>query len=147
MENYDKDTYFVAVKVFLRDGDKLLVLYDKFGAWDLPGGRIKPDEFETPLEDIITRKMREEVGGAVKFSAPKPVNIYFRVERIEARLNRKVRIFAVGYEAEYKGGEIIMGESMELYEWVDVNTFRPEDTFEVGWLKGVKEYLQIVRGE
>jgi len=145
MENYEKDFYFVAVKVFLRDGDKLLVLHDKFGSWDLPGGRIKPDEFETPLEDIIKRKMGEELGSAVKYRSPKPTNIFFRVERIEAGLNRKVRIFAVGYEAQYEGGEIALGKYIERYDWVDVKTFRPEESFKGDWLLGVREYLKMVR--
>jgi aspartate/methionine/tyrosine aminotransferase len=33
-----KDTYFVAVKALLRKGDELLIIKDKFGDWDLPGG-------------------------------------------------------------------------------------------------------------
>jgi len=49
----DKDRYFVAVKVFLERGKELLILKDNFGDWDLPGGRIKPDEFETPMEQIV----------------------------------------------------------------------------------------------
>ncbi|HSX31266.1 MAG TPA: NUDIX domain-containing protein [Candidatus Saccharimonadales bacterium] len=145
MENYEKDWYFVAVKVFLRDGDRLLVLHDKYGSWDIPGGRIRPEDFETPLEEIIDRKMGEELGPDVKYSAPKPNNIFFRVERLEAGLGRKVRIFAVGYEAQYQGGKIALGKYMERYEWVDVNTFKPEDTFKGGWLKGVQEYLAKVR--
>ncbi len=38
-----KDTYFVAVKVFFEQDGKLLILKDNFGDWDLPGGRIKKD--------------------------------------------------------------------------------------------------------
>jgi 8-oxo-dGTP pyrophosphatase MutT (NUDIX family) len=57
-----KDPYFVAVKVFLERDGKFLVFKDNFGDWDLPGGRIKKDEFAVPLEDIVKRKMFEEVG-------------------------------------------------------------------------------------
>jgi hypothetical protein len=32
---------------------KLLVLKDKFGQWDLPGGRIKINEFNKPLSAIV----------------------------------------------------------------------------------------------
>lgn len=39
-----KDVYFVAVKVFLEKGNTFLVFKDKFGDWDLPGGRIKKYE-------------------------------------------------------------------------------------------------------
>lgn len=52
----EKDTYFVAVKVFLEREGKLLILKDNFGDWDLPGGRITKGEFDTPLDEIIKRK-------------------------------------------------------------------------------------------
>ena len=59
----EKDLYFVAVKALLRKGDKLLITKDIFkDGWDIPGGRIKPEEFETPLPDVMERKIREELG-------------------------------------------------------------------------------------
>jgi hypothetical protein len=41
MNAQEKDTYFVAVKIFLEKDGKFLVMKDNFGDWDLPGGRIK----------------------------------------------------------------------------------------------------------
>ncbi|HSH31916.1 MAG TPA: hypothetical protein VK963_04595 [Candidatus Saccharimonadales bacterium] len=38
-EGNDKDLYYVAVKLFLLDDGKLLITYDIFGPWDLPGGQ------------------------------------------------------------------------------------------------------------
>lgn len=144
--SYDKDSYFVAVKLFLRDGEKLLITHDIFGAWDLPGGRIKPNEFDTPLEDIIERKVREELGGDIKYKLGPANGIFFRVERKEQGLDgQKVRIFAVGYDAEYLGGEVGMGDHHDKQEWVDVNNFKPQNFFTGGWLKGVQEYLEMVR--
>ena len=141
MDKYDKDLYFVAVKLFLRDGDKLLITHDIFEAWDLPGGRIKKDEFQAPLSSVIARKMREELGPNVTYDVREPT-VFFRVEREEHGLNRqKVRIFAVGYEATYQGGEIKLGKHHDRFEWVDVQTFQPEKYFTDGWLAGVQEYL------
>jgi 8-oxo-dGTP diphosphatase len=138
----EKDLYFVAVKLLLRDGDKLLITHDIFGAWDLPGGRIKKDEFEAPLESVITRKMREELGADVRYELGDP-KVFFRVERAEHGLNgQMVRIFAVGYDATYKGGEVRLGDHHDQMEWVDVKTFRPEKYFTGGWLAGVQEYLK-----
>lgn len=57
-----KDLYYVAVKVFLEDKGKLFIFKDKFGDWDLPGGRIRKDEFEASLDEVIKRKMSEEKG-------------------------------------------------------------------------------------
>lgn len=139
---YDKDLYFVAVKLFLRDEDKLLITHDIFGSWDLPGGRLRKDEFDKPLEQVIERKLNEELGGTVKYKLGEPC-VFFRVERVEHGLEgKKVRIFAVGYDAEYMGGEIELGKNHDKMEWVNVEDFKPEEYFNGGWLRGVEEYLK-----
>jgi 8-oxo-dGTP pyrophosphatase MutT (NUDIX family) len=143
MDSKSKDLYFVAVKLLIRDGDKLLVIHDIFGSWDLPGGRIKKDEFDTPLNDVIARKIHEELGDDIKVELGEPNGVFFRVERNEAGLDGQlVRIFAVGYDAKYLSGEVEIGKHMEKYEWVDIKTFKPEEYFEAGWLIGVQEYLE-----
>lgn len=138
---FEKDLYFVAVKLLLRDGNKLLITHDIFGDWDLPGGRIRKDEFGKPLKKVIGRKMHEELGGDVKYQVGSPV-VFFRVERKEHnRDGQLVRIFAVGYEAQYAGGKITLGDHHDKMEWVDVDIFKPGEYFTGGWLEGVKEYL------
>lgn len=145
MEIYEKDLYFVAVKLLLRDGDKLLITHDIFGSWDLPGGRIKKDEFKASLPSVIGRKMKEELGEDVKYTVGDPI-VFFRVEREEHGLNdQKVRIFAIGYEANLVSGNIVLGDHHDKYEWVDVKSLKPEDYFVDGWLTGVEEYLTKVR--
>ena len=129
MNIYDKDLYFVAVKLLVREGNKLLITHDIFGAWDLPGGRIKKDEFKASLPSVIKRKMQEELGNDFKYSFGEPT-VFFRVEREEHGLdNKKVRIFAIGYEALYEGGVVKLGDHHDKYEWVDIKTFKPEDYF------------------
>jgi len=140
-EIFEKDLYFVAVKLFLRDGNKLLITHDIFGSWDLPGGRIRKDEFDKPLESVIDRKITEELGANVTFNLGQP-ETFFRVQREEAVLNGQlIRIFAVGYDAKYTGGEIQLGDHHDQMEWVDINDFIPDNYFTGGWLSGVKEYL------
>ncbi|KKU52859.1 MAG: hypothetical protein A3H69_02090 [Candidatus Sungbacteria bacterium RIFCSPLOWO2_02_FULL_47_9] len=140
-----KDTYFVAVKIFLQKDGKLLILKDNFGDWDLPGGRIKKDEFEKPLDEIIKRKMSEELGNDITYAIGKPV-VFLRHERVEASPgNPTVRIFAIGYEGALESGEVKTSERHPEMLWVDLFSFRPEDYFKGGWLKGVQEYLSIVR--
>lgn len=140
----NKDLYFVAVKIFLRDGDKLLITHDIFGSWDLPGGRIKKDEFDASLESVIARKMREEIGEDVRYELGAP-KVFFRVERLENNTQEMVRIFAIGYEAKYLSGEITLGDHHDQMEWVDINNFNPEDYFTGGWLAGVQEYIKNQR--
>ncbi len=141
MKNTDKDLYFVAVKLLLRDKNKLLITHDIFGAWDVPGGRLKPDEFSKPLESVIERKINEELGVNIKYSIGKPV-VFFRVEREEAGLDGKlVRIFAIGYEGDYLGGEIKLGDHHDRAEWVDLNSLDPKEYFKDGWENGIQDYI------
>lgn len=141
MEN--KDVYFVAVKAFLTDDSgRFLIMKDRFGDWDILGGRLKEHEFETPLEVVLERKVKEEIGDVVQYKLGEPV-VFMRHERNEilpSGEREKRRIFAVGYEAKYMSGEITMGKNHEKYEWVDIKTFEPEKYFTGGWLKGVKEF-------
>jgi len=141
-----KDLYFVAVKLFLRDGDKLLITHDIFGDWDLPGGRIKRDEFNTPLEAVIERKIKEELGDQVAYKLGKP-EVFFRVERLEQSSQETVRIFGIGYAASYSGGKIVLGNHHDNTEWVDIKTCEPEKYFKGGWLSGVQDYLGKNRSE
>ncbi len=143
MSSEHKDTYFVAVKVFFKKDGKLLILKDNFGDWDLPGGRIKKDEFEAPLDQIIKRKMSEELGNDIKYTIGKPI-VFLRHERVEqSEGNPTVRIFVVGYEGVLENGTIQLSERHPEMLWVDPNDFEPEKYFKGGWLKGVREYLSI----
>jgi ADP-ribose pyrophosphatase YjhB (NUDIX family) len=141
----NKDLYFVAVKVFMEKDGRLLIMKDNFGCWDLPGGRIKLDEFETSMEDIIKRKMREELGENIEYEIGRPV-VFMRHERVEkVPGSPTVRIFAIGYEGKLLSGEIKLSERHTEMLWVDPSNFKPEEYFTGGWLKGVQEYLNLVK--
>lgn len=142
----EKETYFVAVKLFLEKDGQLFVCKDRFGHWDLPGGRIRKDEFGKPLTEVILRKVREELGDDVQCWIGRPV-VLMRHERHEAEEpgNPLIRIFAVGYEAALKSGTIKLPPLFTEGKWVDVRTYRPEEDFEGGWLAGVQEYLALRR--
>jgi len=144
MNNSEKDIYFVAVKVFVKKDGKLLILKDNFGDWDLPGGRIKSDEFDAPLESILRRKIAEELGeNAIVNFGTMPV-VFLRHERIEKSPgNPKVRIFALGYEGVLQKGDIDLSPRHTKMLWVEPNNFQPENYFTGGWLKGVKDYLAL----
>lgn len=136
-----KDLYYVAVKVFLRDGDKLLITKDIYGDWDLPGGRLRVEEFATLLADVIKRKMGEELGSDLLYELGEP-SVFFRHQRNEHDSGKPVRIFGVGFAARYLSGALKLGKHHEKMEWVDVNQFKPEQYFTGGWLKGIEEYLK-----
>ena len=143
MSGEDNQLYYVAVKIFLRDGGKLLILKDEYGDWDLPGGRLRESEFNTPLEKVVDREIKEEVGPDVKYKLGEP-RAFMRHQRQEQTMAGKpqVKIFAIGYEAGYLGGNIKLSSEHTDLLWVDVKTFKPEKYFKGGWLKGVQDYLK-----
>ncbi len=137
-----KDLYFVAVKVFLQNSEgKLLITKDKFGDWDIPGGRLRDNDFNVPLEEVVARKIKEELGEiSYKLGEPAVFMRHERDEILSTGEREKRRIFAIGYKAEYLGGDLKLGGNHEKLEWVDLNNFIPEDYFTGGWLQGVKEF-------
>jgi len=145
-----KDLYFVAVKVFLVDNqDRLLITKDKFGDWDIPGGRLRENDFSVPLAEVVSRKLREELGEDIKYSLGEPV-VFMRHERNEILADgsrEPRRIFAVGYLARYLQGEIKLGKNHETYEWVPLASFVPAEYFSGGWLAGVQEFQNKYRSQ
>ncbi len=52
----------------------------------------------------------------------------------------KVRIFAIGYQTKYLGGDILLGKNHLKYLFVPLKKLDPAKYFKGGWLKGVKDY-------
>jgi 8-oxo-dGTP pyrophosphatase MutT (NUDIX family) len=138
----DKDLYFVAVKALLRNGADLLITHDIYGQWDIPGGRLRSDDFDVALEVVLERKLREELGDDLRYSLGAP-SVFFRHERPEAGLDgRRVRIFAIGFEADFLGGEIRLGPHHDRQLWVDAMSFPVHEYFVDGWLAGLRAYQE-----
>lgn len=141
-DNSQKELYFVAVKLFLEHEGKLLILKDSYGHWDLPGGRIKKHEFDTDLNQVVLRKLSEELGDDVKIRFNIPT-IFMRHKRDEVVGDtNEAKIFGLGYVASLESGEIKLSPAHTEMKWVDIKIFKPEEYFTGGWLKGVQDYLK-----
>ncbi len=140
----ERDLYYVAVKAFLEHNGKFLIFKDGHGDWDIPGGRIQKSEFSVPLEKVLRRKMKEELGASFEYKLGKPI-VLMRHERRENGSN--VRIFAVGYQTTLLNGDITFSSHHTDFKWVPIKSFNPNSYFDGGWLGGVKEYLAIRRAE
>jgi len=140
----ERDLYYVAVKVFLEHKGKLFIFKDRYGDWDLPGGRIQKHEFRASFDQVIKRKMAEELGNSVQYKLGKPI-VFMRHQRLERSSNSMVKIFAVGYRAAFLGGTIKLSGMHTESLWVPVRSFNPRPYFEGGWLTGVQEYLKLRR--
>lgn len=118
--SHQPDSYHVAVKAFIMNGDKILVCYDPLSqAWDLPGGRINVDEYDVPLETVLLREIAEELGNDVRCSVVKLATV-FRHRRPEGE-NHDLRILMLGYEVVYGGGDIQLSDEHTEYRWVSLD--------------------------
>ena len=107
--------FFVALKIMLWNRGRILILRDTRGL-DFPGGRIDNTEYETPLERIIAREIREELG-AVRYTLGKPAFQYRRYHD-----QRRMNVFVTVFEATYRSGSITLSDEHISYEWL-----RPKD--------------------
>lgn len=136
----DKGQFYVAAKVLLRDKDKLLLLHDVFSDWDLPGGRILPSEFGGDIQNVVRRKMHEELGPDIQYELG-GIDTYFQVTRTEHDTGNESQIFAVGFTACYLGGNIQLGNNHDRYKWVQMSNLNPSEYFKHGWETGVERYI------
>ena len=144
MEINGKDAYFLAVKALICNKDKLLITHDIFDCYDIPGGRIKKEEFNKPLQEVLMRKIKEELGEKIKYEIAENPSIFFTVERkerLETGEEMPVRIFGLGFIVNYINGEVELGKHHNRYEWVDIDTYEPEKYFVGGWEKGIREFI------
>ncbi|MDD4990097.1 MAG: NUDIX domain-containing protein [Candidatus Pacebacteria bacterium] len=142
MKKTEKDFYQVSLKIILNNkkGETLILKgwpSETFkGMFDLPGGRIESNEFEKPIEKIIAREVKEEIG-SVKFKINlKPVGAG---RCITAK--SKTKIFYILFEAKYQSGKIKISEEHMDFKWVKLNKKNVGKLFHKSLLEGVKMYL------
>ena len=112
--------YHVALKILLRKGNRFLFLRESVEKrWDLPGGRIDRDEGKTPLEKIIEREVREELGPHIRYKLGKLVLQYRRFVG-----ERKVPVFLNVYEARYISGALRLSPEHTSYHWIEPGKIR-----------------------
>ncbi len=118
----DYGVFQVALKVLLWKGEEILFLRDSDvdRHWDWPGGRIDNVEYRTPVEKIIAREVREELGAKVKYVLGKP---RFQLRRWTLWNGKRTCIFCVFYEAKWVSGEIWLSAEHCAYEWIDARAF------------------------
>jgi 8-oxo-dGTP pyrophosphatase MutT (NUDIX family) len=107
----DFATYHVGLKILLRNGKKVLFLRsDNKRWWDQPGGRIDNVEDTVPLEKIIAREVKEELGN-IKYVLGKPL-FQFR------RFGKMGNLLTI-YDAQYVSGKIKLSVEHSGYKWID----------------------------
>lgn len=147
MHSPTPENYHIALKAFVRKVGDVLILDDAYGKkCDLPGGRIGVGEFEAPLEEILKREIAEELGPDFKYKNNGPV-AFFRHRRPENTLEGKpeVRIFMIGFELEYLGGEIALSHEHSGWRWVPLA--EAAKLLPAGQQNGAEKYISYLENE
>jgi len=120
----DFGIFQVALKVLLRKSDQVLFCVSDKNRLDLPGGRIDNVEHRVPLERIIAREVREELGSRVKYKLGGPI---FQFRRHLP--SRGVYNFITVYNSVYLSGAIRLSPEHTSYRWINprTNHFKEKD--------------------
>ena len=107
----------VALKAFVLDGDRLLMVREADGKryWELPGGRIEVGEEGVPPAAVLRRELCEELGAAFGYEVDALVAAWVRPPDPP---RRSVPVFLLGYRCRPGGGEIALSDEHVEYRWV-----------------------------
>lgn len=116
----DYATYHVGLKILLRKNNEYLFLRGKNQKrFDFPGGRIDTVEHKTPIEKILDREIKEELGNSIKYKLGIPAFFYRRHFP-----EKKWHVFIVVYEAKYISGEIELSNEHSSLEWINPKNYK-----------------------
>lgn len=144
----ERDFYQISLKLILKNNQEEILILKALddgvfaGHYDLPGGRIDYNEFDTDFLSILKRELLEEIGNVEVVIDDKPVALG-RAELLKVGPNgKRIRILYVIFEGDYQGGEIVISNEHKDYKWVNLKKIKLEDYFVSGILEGIKMYLK-----
>jgi 8-oxo-dGTP pyrophosphatase MutT (NUDIX family) len=105
----------VGLKAFLVRGGRLLVVRERVGEqlWELPGGRYDVGEEREPLESILRRELREELGDALEYGI---VGLYDAWVRPAPE--RTTHVFLLGMVCHHRAGEVALSDEHVEARWI-----------------------------
>lgn len=102
----------VGIKAIIKRNDKVLIVKNIKGFWEVPGGRMNGNE---TIEQTLRRELTEELPNI------KNVQIQEIVEavRVHKDINKDVSLVLVFFytSAEFEGGEPILSPEHTDYKW------------------------------
>lgn len=150
------DFYQVSLKLILKNkSGEILILKavgdgTYAGFYDFPGGRIRRDEFETSIVEVLKREVVEEIG-AVDFEINQNPVAYGRHSipamaqpRSIAAINQgeDIHVLYLFFEGNFLDGNIVISKEHTDYKWVKLEDLELEKYFKSGILEGIKMYLK-----
>ena len=131
---------FVGAKALIVHEGKVLVLreakYDEGtneGLWDVPGGRIYPEE---SLHEGLKREVMEESGLEIE-----PIRVLTAAETFPILKDEACHIVRIYYLCHPKTLDVAISNDHDRYEWINPND--PLDKKE--FVSDIRELLALVR--
>lgn len=108
---------FIGAKALIVHEGKVLLVreaaYDEgvsTGMWDVPGGRINPEE---PILEGLQREVTEESG--LKIEPGEVLGVFETFPEIKGEVCHVVRVF---YKAKALTTDVVLSQDHDTYEWV-----------------------------
>ncbi|MEI6863881.1 MAG: NUDIX domain-containing protein [Candidatus Adlerbacteria bacterium] len=108
------------------------------GKWELPGGKIAVGEEEVPLEEILQREIREELGESFNVTVGPLIDIMRRPWNKPGASADQVMLAV--FECPYVGGDITLSEENNNHAWVTAAELEQYE-FIPGYLPVLQKYF------
>lgn len=134
----DHGSFQITTKVFLMDGNHLLILKDRAsGLADLPGGRITQSELHAPWLNAVHRELREELGSGVQLVVrPRPIFVFPHII-----LKENKDALGVAFPGRYFGGQIDLSDEHDSLEWINPLVGSPSWAFPPTLEQAMKQFV------
>ena len=151
-ENREHQTFHVGLKAFITNGEKLLILQDPEGFWELPGGRAEKQEILRPLEEILLRETKEELGDQFEYKVSSIFHAWIRKPDPTKNIAQVYRdndfcIFLIGILCEYKKGDVTLSPEHRDFRWVtkeEVEALEFENTYKEAVLRYFETFKSVL---
>lgn len=128
IKNIPQNFFRVSAKALIIKKDKVLLVQEPDGRWELPGGGI---DFEETPEQTLKRELAEELGAIVKKIDKKPLYVW-QQERIKNDL--KYYCLFLAYKTKVKSFKLKTTNEAVRYEF-----------FNKQQMKKIKLHINIVK--
>ena len=126
-ETREHQNFHAGLKAFIANEEKLLILQDAEGLWELPGGRVEKRETQKDFKEILARECTEELGKDIQYEVGPVFHSWIR----QATEGKDYFILLIGFRCKYERGDIKISKEHQNFRWItedEVNTLEFENT-------------------
>lgn len=145
MKDENKISYIGVKGVIVNDDGNVLITQEPTyffdgGKWELPGGKINNGEEKVPLEEILQREIREELGEKFQIQVGKIIDVMRRPWNNPGASADQVML--VVFECRYQGGGIQLSHENNDFAWINAKEL-PQYEFISGYLPVLEKYFGL----